>query len=191
MFWADRVEALGVGTGVRKLTVQSLTEALVLATTDQKQIDRAKSIGEQIRGVMLLLFCGALLTHSRLQEKGVSTAIESIYRDLEYARSLIKRHRNEESDGEAETDLSTIRNHDHRVSYSSESYSGYNSSGSVRGAPSEEWSVISDQDDRRSSIGSRRNNKGKRTSFTAAVLSVLPDTFASGASQRRPLSTSP
>lgn len=156
MFWADRVEALGVGTGVRKLTVQSLTEALVLATTDQKQIDRAKAIGEQIRG-----------------EKGVSTAIESIYRDLEYARSLIKRQRNEESDGEAETDLSTIRDHDHRVSYSPESYSGYNSSGSVRGAPSEEWSVISDQDDRRSSIGSRRNNKDKRSS------------------QRRSLSTSP
>lgn len=188
MFWADRVEALGVGTGVRKLTVQSLTEALVLATTDQKQIGRAKAIGEQIRGVMLSLFCGALLTHSRLQEKGVSTAIESIYRDLEYARSLIKRQRNEESDGEAETDLSTIRN---RVSYSSESYSGDNSSGSVRGAPSEEWSVISDQDDRRSSIGSRSNNKDKRTSFTAAVLSVLPDTFASGSSQRRSLSTSP
>lgn len=50
-FWADRVEALGVGSGVRKLTADTLREALLLATTDHKQIDRAKLIGEQIRKV--------------------------------------------------------------------------------------------------------------------------------------------
>ena len=50
-FWADRVEALGVGSAVRKLTVQSLTDALLAATTDQKQIQRAKELGEQIRAV--------------------------------------------------------------------------------------------------------------------------------------------
>ena len=50
-FWADRVEALGVGTSVRKLTVESLAEALVAATTDQRQIARAKLVGEQIRSV--------------------------------------------------------------------------------------------------------------------------------------------
>jgi UDP:flavonoid glycosyltransferase YjiC (YdhE family) len=50
-FWADRVEALGVGSAVRKLTVESLTEALVAATTDSKQIDRAKLLGEKIRAV--------------------------------------------------------------------------------------------------------------------------------------------
>ena len=50
-FWADRVEALGVGTGVRKLTVDSMAEALIAATTDHKQIDRAKLVGEQIRSV--------------------------------------------------------------------------------------------------------------------------------------------
>ena len=50
-FWADRVEALGVGTGVRKLTTSALSDALVSATTDAKQIARAKLIGEQIRGV--------------------------------------------------------------------------------------------------------------------------------------------
>jgi sterol 3beta-glucosyltransferase len=50
-FWADRVEALGVGSGVRKLTVESLKDALLAATTDRKQIDRAKLIGEQIRSV--------------------------------------------------------------------------------------------------------------------------------------------
>ena len=50
-FWGDRVEAMGIGSAVRKLTVQSLADALVAATTDQKQIQRAKDIGEQIRAV--------------------------------------------------------------------------------------------------------------------------------------------
>lgn len=50
-FWADRVEALGVGSGVRKLTVDTLTDALIAATTNHKQIARAKLIGEQIRAV--------------------------------------------------------------------------------------------------------------------------------------------
>jgi sterol 3beta-glucosyltransferase len=50
-FWADRVEALGVGSGVRKLTVDNLADAFVAATTDIKQIDRAKLIGKQIRDV--------------------------------------------------------------------------------------------------------------------------------------------
>lgn len=50
-FWADRVEALGVGSAVRKLTLENLSEALVAATTDQKQIQRAKIVGEQLRAV--------------------------------------------------------------------------------------------------------------------------------------------
>ena len=65
-FWADRVEALGVGSGVRKLTVESLTTALIAATTDIKQIERAKLVGEQIRSVSevyvhydFFLFCNA------------------------------------------------------------------------------------------------------------------------------------
>ena len=55
-FWADRVEAMGIGSAVRKLTVQSLSEALIAATTDQKQIQRAKEIGEQIRAVSAAQF---------------------------------------------------------------------------------------------------------------------------------------
>jgi sterol 3beta-glucosyltransferase len=50
-FWADRVEALGVGSSVRKLTVDSLADAFITATTDHKQIERAKWMGEQLRGV--------------------------------------------------------------------------------------------------------------------------------------------
>ena len=56
-FWADRVEALGIGTAVRKLTVQSLTEALVSATHDPRQIERARVVGEQIRSVSALVYC--------------------------------------------------------------------------------------------------------------------------------------
>ncbi|KAJ7071464.1 glycosyltransferase family 1 protein [Mycena amicta] len=153
-FWADRVEALGVGTGVRKLTVETLTEALTSATTDVKQVDRARLIGEQIRA-----------------EDGVATAIESIYRDLDYARSLIKRvvpESDEDLDNEVEGEHSTIRDR-----------SGYSSSGSTAGgAGSEDWSVISEQDGRRRSISSQHSDErepsSKRNSLAAAVLSVLP-----------------
>ena len=50
-YWTDRVEALGVGTALRKLTVDSLAKALVAATSNSKQILRAKAVGEEIRKV--------------------------------------------------------------------------------------------------------------------------------------------
>ncbi|KAF9015467.1 hypothetical protein BDQ17DRAFT_1386196 [Cyathus striatus] len=169
-FWADRVEALGVGSGVRKLTISSLTEALTAATTDIKQVERAKLIGEQIRALA-----------PSFSENGVATAIESIYRDLEYARSLIKRNKTEDvgssTDDEAYTEHATIRNSNQPLQASSP-VGSYSSAGSGRGAPSEDWSVISDQEDRRSS--------DKRTSFTAAVLSVLPDSLVLGSPRRHP-----
>jgi sterol 3beta-glucosyltransferase len=45
------VEALGIGTGVRKLTVENLTAALINATTDIKQVARANAVGKAIRAV--------------------------------------------------------------------------------------------------------------------------------------------
>ncbi|KAJ7693646.1 hypothetical protein B0H17DRAFT_1278469 [Mycena rosella] len=162
-FWADRVEALGVGTGVRKLTVDTLADAFVSATTDIKQVDRARLIGEEIRS-----------------ENGVATAIESIYRDMEYARSLIKRVVPDSDDDEEDEieEHSTIRDH---PGLATEPQSGYSSSGSAPGgAPSEDWSVISEQDGRRNSISSQHSDgrspdhSSKRNSLAAAVLSVLP-----------------
>jgi sterol 3beta-glucosyltransferase len=50
-FWSERVESLGVGSAVRKLTAENLTEALLKATTDEKQIAKAKVVGEMIRKV--------------------------------------------------------------------------------------------------------------------------------------------
>ncbi|KAG9223145.1 hypothetical protein CCMSSC00406_0000166 [Pleurotus cornucopiae] len=174
-FWADRVEALGVGSGVQKLTVETLTEALVTATTDVKQISRAKVLGEKIRG-----------------ENGVATAIEAIYRDLEYSRSLIKKQA--ANDATDDLEESTIRDQAH--SSGIEPPSGYSSSNSARGAPSEDWSVISDTEDhdRRSSDSSRHSEcksdrcHNKRNSLAAAVLSVLPDSLNPGSPRRRSLS---
>jgi len=172
-FWADRVEALGVGTSVRKLTVENLAEALVVATTDQKQIDRAKLVGEQIRS-----------------ENGVATAIEAIYRDLEYARTLIKRPGapDERTDEINDAEDATIRE---RGPPSSPPSRSETSTGG--GPPSEDWSVVSDLDDLHSSVGSSLSGKGaklsKRNSLTAAMLSVLPDALTSSG-HRRPRSSS-
>lgn len=136
-FWADRVEALGVGTSVRKLTVESLAEALIAATTDQRQIARAKLVGEQIRS-----------------ENGVATAIEAIYRDLEYSRTLIKRpSAPDEHAGDAnDAEDATIRERGVPSSPPSRSETGGSSTGG--GPPSEDWSVVSDPDDLHSSVGS-------------------------------------
>ncbi|KAG9314605.1 glycosyltransferase family 1 protein [Chiua virens] len=173
-FWADRVEALGIGTGVRKLTVDTLSQALVLATTDPKQIERARQVGEQIRS-----------------ENGVATAIEAIYRDLDYARSLIRRPSNKAVDV-AEGDSVTKQEQLSDASIHSSPRSRYNSFGSQQG--SEDWSVISDGEDRRSSLSSWRSNSKpdrsatlKRNSLAAAVMSVLP----TNSTHRRSSSASP
>lgn len=71
-FYASRVEEIGAGIALRKLNAKSLCKALRSATTDIKLIDKAKKISEQIRN-----------------EHGVLNAIEAIYSELEYARSLI------------------------------------------------------------------------------------------------------
>jgi len=85
----------------------------------------------------------------------------------------------------------TIRDHEHRPS---SSHSGYSSCGSELRASSEDWSVISDQEDRRSSMGSRRSRSDgptdrpstfKRNSLAAAVMSVIPDALHVVPSHRR------
>lgn len=50
---------------MQKLTSESLAEALRKATSDEKQIAKAKVVGEMIR-----------------KENGVMRAIEAVYRDL-------------------------------------------------------------------------------------------------------------
>ncbi|OAA81945.1 UDP-glucose:sterol glycosyltransferase [Akanthomyces lecanii RCEF 1005] len=73
-FFASRVEDLGVGVWVKKWGTQSFGRALWEVTRNERMIVKAKVLGEQIR-----------------KDHGVDTAIQSIYRDMEYATSLIKR----------------------------------------------------------------------------------------------------
>ncbi|EXJ85119.1 sterol 3beta-glucosyltransferase [Capronia epimyces CBS 606.96] len=72
-FFGSRVEDLGVGICLKKVNVSLFSRALWEATHSERMIVKARLLGEQIR-----------------KENGVQTAIQAIYRDLEYARSLIK-----------------------------------------------------------------------------------------------------
>ncbi|KAI4117926.1 MAG: hypothetical protein LQ345_001918 [Seirophora villosa] len=72
-FFGSRLEDLGVGICMKKLNVSLFSRALWEATHSERMIIKAKVLGEQIR-----------------KENGVATAIQAIYRDLEYANTLIK-----------------------------------------------------------------------------------------------------
>ncbi|KAE8222228.1 hypothetical protein CF319_g4536 [Tilletia indica] len=74
-FWGQQVETLGVGRCIRgSLSRDKLAEALQVATRDDRMVRRARELGERI-----------------VREDGVGEAIKAIYRDLDYASSLIKR----------------------------------------------------------------------------------------------------
>ncbi|KAK6067998.1 udp-glucose:sterol glycosyltransferase [Seiridium cupressi] len=71
-FYGARVEDLGVGICLKKWGVSSFARALWEACNSERIIVKARVLGEAIR-----------------KENGVDTAIQCIYRDLEYARSLV------------------------------------------------------------------------------------------------------
>lgn len=70
-FYGNRVEDLGCGVNLKQLTSRHLSDALKKVTTNKRIIEKAKSIGEQIRS-----------------EDGVSKAIATIYAQLDYAKKL-------------------------------------------------------------------------------------------------------
>ncbi|KAK4942481.1 Sterol 3-beta-glucosyltransferase [Elasticomyces elasticus] len=72
-FFGSRVEDLGVGICLKKVNVSLFSRALWEATHSERMIVKARLLGEHIR-----------------QENGVQTAIQAIYRDFEYAKSLVK-----------------------------------------------------------------------------------------------------
>ncbi|ODH38738.1 hypothetical protein ACO22_02211 [Paracoccidioides brasiliensis] len=72
-FFGSRVEDLGVGICMKRLNVSAFSRALWEATHSERIIVKAKALGEQIR-----------------KEDGVATAIQAIYRDLEYAKTLVR-----------------------------------------------------------------------------------------------------
>ncbi|PQE26431.1 putative Sterol 3-beta-glucosyltransferase protein [Rutstroemia sp. NJR-2017a BBW] len=72
-FFGQRVEDLGVGIVMKKINTRVFSKALREASHSEWMITKAKVLGERIR-----------------KENGVETAIQCIYRDMEYAKSLIK-----------------------------------------------------------------------------------------------------
>lgn len=79
-FYASRIEDIGVGVALKNLNAKSLAKALTTVTLDLKMIEKAKKASERLR-----------------QENGVLVAVETIYSELEYAKSLIvaKQQQNE------------------------------------------------------------------------------------------------
>ncbi|GMM35777.1 sterol 3-beta-glucosyltransferase [Saccharomycopsis crataegensis] len=71
-FYAHRIEDMNVGVYLKKLNKESLANAIKKVTTDSRIIEKAKAIGAKIRA-----------------EKGVETAVESIYSQLDYSQRLI------------------------------------------------------------------------------------------------------
>lgn len=73
-FFATRVEDLGVGIHLKKVTANQLGKALWVACNDERMRSKSRALGEDIRS-----------------QHGVQAAINAIYRDLDYARTLIKK----------------------------------------------------------------------------------------------------
>lgn len=71
-FYASRVEDLGVGLSLKTLNAKSLTKALKLITRESKYLEKAKAVA-----------------HSMEHETGVLTAIDAIYSELAYSKSLM------------------------------------------------------------------------------------------------------
>lgn len=72
-FFGSRLEDLGVGICLKRINVAVLARAIWEAVHSERMITKARKLGEQIRG-----------------ENGVQKAIDAIYRDLEYAQTLIR-----------------------------------------------------------------------------------------------------
>ncbi|CDH55331.1 glycosyltransferase family 1 protein [Lichtheimia corymbifera JMRC:FSU:9682] len=68
-FWGERVEEMGLGLCIKDMTVEHLSAALRVVSTDASMLRMAQVLGEKIR-----------------QENGVETAIQCLYRDMELAR---------------------------------------------------------------------------------------------------------
>ncbi|CEP13588.1 hypothetical protein [Parasitella parasitica] len=69
-FWGERVEEMGLGRCIKDLTVDNLSAALRVVSTDANMLKVANRVGQKIRA-----------------ETGVDTAIQCIYRDMELAKA--------------------------------------------------------------------------------------------------------
>ncbi|KAK5082338.1 Sterol 3-beta-glucosyltransferase [Lithohypha guttulata] len=72
-FFGSRLEDLGVGICLKRINVTVLARAIWEAVHSERMILKARKLGEKIRS-----------------EDGVRVAVQAIYRDLEYAQTLIR-----------------------------------------------------------------------------------------------------
>jgi len=85
MFWSERLNELGVGIAVKKLTVTKLSNAISRAVRDTTMREKATLLGRIIS-----------------EENGVAVAVQCIYRDLDFARDSIMKLRQSNLDADEE-----------------------------------------------------------------------------------------
>ncbi|KAH3903828.1 sterol 3-beta-glucosyltransferase [Parastagonospora nodorum] len=92
-FFAQRVEDMGVGIWLKKVNTSVFSRALWEATNSQRMIIKAKVLGQKIR-----------------KDNGPQVAIQTIYRELDRARTLVKKHvkQDDEQTDEFEEDWTMI-----------------------------------------------------------------------------------
>ena len=72
-FWGQRIEELGIGVTIKKLTVDKLSEAFINVTTNESMMKKAEIMGQQIRA-----------------EDGVETALKVFYSRYGQATAFVK-----------------------------------------------------------------------------------------------------
>ncbi|GAA99895.1 glycosyltransferase family 1 protein [Mixia osmundae IAM 14324] len=154
-FWADRVDALGIGTALKKLTVDSLSDALIKATIDEKQIARARMVGQNIR-----------------KENGVANAIEAIYRDLEYAKDLIASIKTKRVEPEI-LDTTTDEEHDSLPRTTTEKVEAIVSGNASDPSDESSWDLVHDQQDQDEPDTGGQASKGGIATLTGPMRKLL------------------
>ncbi|CAN9427988.1 unnamed protein product [Alternaria alternata] len=86
-FFAQRVEDMGVGVWLKKVNTSVFSRALWEVTNSQRMIVKAKVLGQKIR-----------------KDNGTQTAIQTIYRELDRAKTLIKKQAKQPGDEGDATD---------------------------------------------------------------------------------------
>jgi len=86
-FFAQRVEDLGVGVWLKKVNTSVFSRALWEVTNSQRMIIKAKVLGQKIR-----------------KDNGAQVAIQTIYRELDRARTLINKQARRQDDDHDHTD---------------------------------------------------------------------------------------
>ncbi|XP_014551536.1 glycosyltransferase family 1 protein [Bipolaris victoriae FI3] len=84
-FFAQRVEDMGVGVWLKKVNTSVFSRALWEVTNSQRMIMKAKVLGQKIR-----------------KDNGTQVAIQTIYRELDRARTLIKKQTKQDDDNSEE-----------------------------------------------------------------------------------------